>query len=205
MKNIEINTKAVKKIFAAGLLVLTMTGCGGNTEPVKDNKPTGEKTEEKEENKTGFNYVEMSEKETKDLVAGDFIQSEDGKTITIPDRDLLESLGYDFEYEVECLYGVKGETLKSDGVTYYFDNAINNAISYEYEENGKEMECVYKIKGIHIINIIGAYEENGVFMKEVKCTNGGIMAAPLTNQENYDKLPHTGEVSYSYVNKKATL
>ncbi len=86
MKNIEINTKAVKKVFAAGLLALTMTGCGGNSEPTKEETPQGETTEEKENETTYF-----SEKETRALKEGDILNCN-----TLPDRKVLEEMGLDY-------------------------------------------------------------------------------------------------------------
>lgn len=209
MKNIEINTKAVKKIFAAGLLVLTMTGCGGNTEPVKDNKPTEEKTEEtgKEQNDTELVYEKMTKEETEKLAVGDFIESKNGKVVKIPDQEVLESLGRDYEVEFGYLYGPVGGELSDFGESfcYYGDQIPTDTAPYQYEEEGKMMHAEYYIKGVHIIPIIESLVKDGVPSKVIQSTDGYTSTVPLIDPENYEKLPHTGEVSYSYVNKKATL
>lgn len=88
MKNIEINTKAVKKLFAAGLLAFTMAGCAGNNEPTKEETPQGEKTEERGE-------THFSEKETRALKEGDILNCD-----KLPDRKVLEEMGLD--YVVVC-------------------------------------------------------------------------------------------------------
>lgn len=205
MKNIEINTKAVKKLFAAGLLALSMSGCAGTTKSAKEEPTKGDKTEEvsKKDDKTGFEYVEMSDEETKQLKAGDFIESTDGKTIKVPNRAVLESLGYDFEYEVDCLDGLKGGDLELYSTTFaYGDVAMKNLISREYVKDGQQREYIYNIKGIHIIKIAKVYEEDNKFMKEVERVEGFITPAELYSNENYEKLQKLNLVSYVYTKQR---
>lgn len=122
MKNIEINTKAVKKVFAAGLLALTMTGCGGNSEPTKEETPQGETTEEVVNNPEEDLQYEEKLKDVKyskgDLVGENKIYKEEGiefmsqeetallkagdSVTKVPDRKTLEEMGLDFVFVYEA-------------------------------------------------------------------------------------------------------
>ena len=89
MKNIEINTKAVKKLFAAGLLALTMAGCGGSNEPTKEDTPQDEVTVDKIDETGEIIYETMSVEETKALTEGQFIEAESNFKEKVTDMKTL--------------------------------------------------------------------------------------------------------------------
>lgn len=205
MKNIEINTKAVKKVFAAGLLALTMTGCGGNSEPVKEENPQDEVTVDKV-NETGeIIYETMSVEETKKLTEGQFIEAESNLKVKVPDMKTLESMGLDYEVVIKTKNGpVDGELEDADTYYYYSVDAPTTTDErfLEDNDNGEKRISVDYLAGINILPITSVFEESGEFYKEVIKSDGSYGYAPLVDKENYEKLQHLADVAYVYTKQK---
>ena len=159
MKNIEINTKAVKKLFAAGLLAFTMAGCAGNNEPTKGEISQGEKTEE--------NDMKITQEEA-DAMAESFYGFENVKVIDygtskdeykngqeikkVLDAVELEGKGYAVEYHgTMTITTADGEVTESpyfdyvepqvDGEEHTYPNGSKSISNFDYTK-------VYKIIGI---------------------------------------------------------
>lgn len=210
MKNIEINTKAVKKLFAAGLLAFTMTGCGGNSEPTKEETPQGEiPQEETTEKIVGFEdtgkitYEVMSVEETKTLKEGQFIESENNLKTKVPDMKTLESLGLDYEVVWGSKTGKVGEELKESKDSYYYGiYSPEESVEMITEENGEEIRFIDYVKGVKIIPIIEVHMDADTPVKSVKLTEGETMQMPLYDASNYEILQNLNSVSYVYTKQK---
>lgn len=188
MKNIEINTKAVKKIFAAGLLAFTMAGCAGNNEPTKEETSQGEKTEEKIDNNE---ITYLTEKETQSLEAGDVFDY--GK---LPDRKVLEEKKLDYiticdnytytttDFNEEPKNTAKFE-YDGEVETYIMageESSNYNMINSYLNEKREVVWYVYKPLKVKIISFEYVKDENGKMGKEITL-NGQTFVEELLCEE----------------------
>lgn len=214
MKNIEINTKAVKKLFAAGLLAFTMAGCAGNNEPTKEETSQGEKTEEVAETKENVNVEEvlkdtdydngdfaseekeynsigfksLGDDETKDLREGDVITK-------IPDRSILEENGLDFVFVYDVYKKNANETTYSNkplsDPSYRYDFEFEQKEIDIYDMNGK-LESTSMLKNSKKITIVKAeyqyIDDLGKWGKALSLNNEALyINGKIYNVENFAK------------------
>lgn len=201
MKNIEINTKAVKKLFAAGLLSLTMAGCTENNEPVKQETPKGEVTVDEVSETGKINYEIMSVEETKKLTEGQFVEAESNLKVNVPDMKTLESMGLDYEVVIKTKNGPVNGKLEDSNVYYFYSGDAPTTTDKRFLEDnttGEKRVSIDYLSGINILPITSVFEESGEVYKEVVKSDGSYGYAPLADQKNYEKLQHLADISYVY-------
>lgn len=200
MKNIKINTKVVKKLFATGLLTFTMTGCGVNNEFIKEENLPEKKTEE---------FVDYSKEESRyeeklnDVIfsKGDFVNENKlyqskgmefmtaeetsllkiGDTVTkVPDRKILEEMGLDFVFVYEIYIKGADNQYQADPVIDWTPMYIFSANEYEgpfIDKKGIYHDGLNKWTGeIEILKAEYAYNESDHYWEKNLYKSGEVVS-----------------------------
>lgn len=205
MKNIEINSKAVKKLALATLVTLSLglTGCGNSNE---NDKPNDKPTNEVNKNEDEIKVVEMSEKETRALTEGQHIEKIDDKTLKVPNREVLEEMGLDYEIVMSSTVTYADGNVKDfgidDPICSYDLQDISLTPRKSFDENNDTKIIEDYLIGINIIPIVRVFKDDGndSLYKEVQM-EGGVYRTELINPDNLEMLQQMISQKYAYVDQ----